>query len=177
MALIATLKILKIILEDFRASLVQAFSGGIVQRGFGFLLGRAIGMLPEPHDRSVCAPVVLTLPVALSLHLLVQRINQEVVGPQNEHNSDGPQNHEPLEHGAETPSPDFILADFSLHQAAPPSHGVHEYLDRAGTAAAHARRWAARADTCLTIYWTSCQFLHPQPDCILKLSQSEKVRL
>jgi hypothetical protein len=177
LALVAMLKILKIILEDFPARLAQAFSGGFVQRGFGFLLGRAIRMLPEPHDRRVSAPIVLALPVTLPLYLLVQGINQEVVSPQNEHDSYGPQNHEPLKHGAETPSPEFILADFLFPQAALQRHDVHKYLDRAGTSAALARRWAARADNGLTIYWTSCQFLHPQPDCILKLSQSKKVRL
>jgi hypothetical protein len=107
--------------------------------------------------------------------LLVQRINQQIVSPQNEYDPYGPQNHEPLEHGAETPSPNFILADFSLTQAARQGNGVHEYLDCVSADAAHAGVWAARADNCLTIYWTFCQFPHPPPGCKLNLSQS-KVR-
>jgi hypothetical protein len=171
LALVAMLKILKIILENFRASLAQAFSGGFVQLGFCLLFGRAIRMLPELHDRSVSAPIALALPVALSLHLLVQRINQEVVRPQDEYNPCGPQNHKPLEHGAETPSPNLILADFLFPQAAPPSHGVHEYLGCASADAALASAWAARADNCLTIYWPFCQFPPPHPRGNLKLSQ------
>jgi hypothetical protein len=50
--------------------------------------------------------------------LLVQRVNQQVVSPQDEHNPRDPQNHEPLEHRTETPSPRFILADYSLAQSA-----------------------------------------------------------
>lgn len=176
LALVAMLEIVKVILENFRPSLAQAFSGGLVQRGFGLLFGRAIRVLPELHDRSVNAPIILALPIALSLHLLVQRINQEVVCPQNECDSYGPQNHEPLEHGAETPSPEFILADFSLQQVPRQSNDVDEYLVRAGAHAPQAGRWAARADNCLTIYWPFCQFLHSHPGGNLKLSQSE-VRL
>jgi hypothetical protein len=172
LALIAMLEVLKIILKDFRASLAQAFSAGIVQLGLGLLLGRAVRMLPELHDRSVGAPIVLALPVALSLYLLVQRINQEVVRPQDEYDSYGPQNHEPLEHGAETPSPNLILSDFLFPQAASPSNGVHEYLGCVSADAALASTWAARADNSLTVYWPSCQFLQPQPAGNLKLSQS-----
>ena len=175
LALVAMLKILKIILENFRASLAQAFSGGFVQLGFCLLFGRAIRMLPELHDRSVSAPIALTLAFTLSLHLLVQRINQEIVRPQDEYDSYGPQNHKPLEHGVETPSPKFMLADFSLAQAAPQRHGAHEYLDCVSTDGALAGAWAARADNCLTIYWTFCQFPRPRPSCKLNLSQS-KVR-
>jgi hypothetical protein len=177
LALVAILKIPKIILENFRASLAEASSGGLVQRRFGFLLGRSVRVLPVLHDRGVSAPIVLALPVALSLHLLVQRINEEVVSPQNKHDSHGPQNHEPLEHGAETPSPKFILADFSRPQAARQSNGVHEYLDRANAKVEHAHRWAAGADTYLPVYWTFCQFSQPQPGGNLELSQSKKVRL
>ena len=130
LALVATLKILKIVLENFCTSHAQAFSGGLVQRGFGLLLGRSVRMLPEPHDSGISTPIVLALPFALSLHLLVQRINQEVVCPQDKHNPDDPQNHEPLEHRTETPSLKFILADFSLQQTAPQTNGVHEYLAR-----------------------------------------------
>jgi len=172
LALVAMLKILKIVLENFRASLAQAFSGGIIQRGFGLLLGRAVRMLPEPHDSGISAPIVLALPVALSLHLLVQRINQQIVCPQDKSNPHDPQNHEPLEHRSETPSPRLILADFSLPQTALQSNGVHEYLDSVSADAAQPRPWAARADTCLTIYWTFCQFPQPQPGGNLKLSQS-----
>jgi hypothetical protein len=100
--------------------------------------------------------------------LLVQRIDQEIVGPQNQYDPYGPQNHEPLEHGAETPSPKFMLADFSLAQAAPQRHGAHEYLHWVSTAAAQAVRWAERADNSLTIYWTFCQFPQPQPGCKLE---------
>lgn len=176
LALIAVFQILEVILENFRASLAQTFSGGFAQSGFGLLLGRAIRMLTELHDRSVSAPIVFALPFALSLHLLVQRINQEVVSPQDKRNPDDPQNHEPLEHGTETPSLKFILADFSLPQAPRQRHGVDEYLERAGAVAAQPRRWAARADNCLTVYWTFCQFPHPQPEGKLEMSQSE-VRL
>jgi hypothetical protein len=107
--------------------------------------------------------------------LPVQRINQEIISCQDERNPYDPQNHEPLEHGTETPSLKFILADFSLTQAARQRRGAHEYLDCVSADAAHAGAWAARADNCLTIYWTSCQFPHPQPGCKLNLSQS-KVR-
>jgi len=175
LALVAALKILKVILQNFRASLAQAFLGGFVQRGFGPLLGRAIRMLTEAHDSRVSVPVGRILPIALALHLLVQRINQEIVSRQDKRNPYDPQNHEPLEHGTETPSPKLILADFSLAQAARQRRGAHEYLDRASTDAALAGAWAARADNCLTIYWTFCQFPHPQPGSKLKLSQS-KVR-
>src|SRR5216684_7430654 len=129
LALIAALQILKIILQNFRASFAHASSGGLVQRVFGLLFGRAVRMLTELHDSRISVPIVRVLPIALALHLLVQRINQQIVSPQNEYNPYGPQNHEPLEHGAETPSPNFILADFSPPQAAPPSNDVHEYLD------------------------------------------------
>jgi hypothetical protein len=175
LALIAALQILEVILENFRASLAQAFLGGLVQRGFSPLLGRAIRMLTEAHDSRVSVPIVRILPIALSLRLLVQRINQEIVSCQDERNPYDPQNHEPLEHGTETPSLKFILADFSLAQAARQRHGAHEYLDCVSADAALAGAWAARADNCLTIYWTFCQFPHPQPGCKLNLSQS-KVR-
>jgi hypothetical protein len=108
--------------------------------------------------------------------LLVQRINQQIVSSQDKRNPYDPQNHEPLEHGTETPSPKFILADFSLAQPARQRIGVHEYLDGANTDAPRARRWAARADNCLTIYWTFCQFPPAKPSGNLHLSQS-KVRL
>jgi hypothetical protein len=176
LALVATLKILKIILESFCASHAEAFSGRLVQRGFGLLLGRTVRMLPVLHDRRVSTPIVLALLFALSLHLLVQRINQEIVCPQNKRNPYDPQNHEPLEHRTETPSLKPILADFSLARAARQRHGVHEYLDRVTSYAPLAGAWAARADTCLTIYWTFCQFPQPEPSCNLNLSQSE-VRL
>src|SRR5260370_9953303 len=175
LALIAALKILKIILQNFRASLAQAFSGGLVQRSFSPLLGRAIRMLTELHDGSVSAPIVRILPIALALRLLVQRINQEIISRQDKRNPYDPQNHEPLEHGTETPSLKFILADFSLAQAARQRNGAHEYLDCVSMAAAQTGRWAARADNCLTIYSTFCQFPHPQPGCKVNLSQS-KVR-
>ena len=175
LALVAALQILKVVLENFRASRAQSFSRRLVHGGFGLLLRRAIGMLPEPHNGSISAPIVLTLPFPLSLHLLVQRINQEIVSPQNEYDPYGPQNHEPLKHAMETPSPNFILAGFSLAQAARQRHDAHEYLHCVRAAAAQARRWAARADNCLTVYWTFCQFPAAVAGCKLKLSQS-KVR-
>ena len=176
LALVATLKILEIILENNRASLAQAFSGRLFQRGFGLLLGRTVRMLPELHNRSVSAPIVLALPIALLLHLLVHRINQQIVSPQDKRNPYDPENHEPFEHRTETPSLTFILAGFSLSRAARQRPGVHEYLDRVATDAPLAGTWAARADNGLTVYWTFCQFPHPQPGGKLKLSQSE-VRL
>src|SRR5216683_632445 len=117
LALIAALKILKIILENFCARLAQAFSGGLVQCGFCPLLGRAIRMLTELHDSCIGAPIVLIVPLALSRHLLVQRVNQKVVCPQDEKKTGDAKNHEPLEHAAEsTPSPKFIVADYWLAQ-------------------------------------------------------------
>ena len=119
LALVAALKVLKIILENFRASLAQAFSGSLVQCGLGPLLGRTVRMLTELHDSVVSAPIVLILPLALSRHLLFQGVNQEIVGPQNENEPRDPKNGEPLEHGAEPiASPMFSLADYSLRQAA-----------------------------------------------------------
>src|SRR6266705_1665157 len=119
LALIAALQVLKIILENFRASLAQAFLGSLVQWGFGPLLGRTIRMLTELHDSVVSAPIVLILPLALSRHLLFQGVNQEIVGPQNENEPRDPKNGEPLEHGAQPiASAMFSLADYSLRQAA-----------------------------------------------------------
>src|SRR5260370_26132483 len=129
-------------------------------------------MLPELHDGRVSAPIILSLPVALSLHLLVQRINQQIVSSQDKRNPYDPQNYEPLEHGTETPSPKFILADFSLAQPARQRICVHEYLDDSSTDAPRPRRLAASADYCLTIYWTFCQFPPPKPSGILHLSPS-----
>jgi len=177
LALIAVLEVVKIILEKFCAGLAQAFSVGLVQGGFGFLFGSPVRMFAELLDRRVRAPIVLVLQVALSLHLLVQRVNQEVVGPQDKHRPRDPQNYEPFEHSDEpTPSLEFILADFSPSQAPRQRRDVHEYLLSAGPAAPQARRWAARADNGLTIYWTFCQFPAAEPGCNLMLSQS-KVRL
>src|SRR5467141_993744 len=119
LALITALKVLKIILQNFRASLAQAFSRSLVQRGFGPLLGRTVGMLAELHDGIVSAPIVLILPLALSRDLLLQGIDQEIVGPQDENDPRDPKNGQPLEHGAQpTVSTMFSLADYSPRQAA-----------------------------------------------------------
>src|SRR5439155_13775843 len=121
LALVAVLEVFKIILEDFLACLAHAFSGSFIERGFGLLFGRAVRMPRELHDRSVGAPIALILRVAAPIHLLVQRVNQQVVGPQDKHNSRDSQNREPLKQDAEpAPSPKFILADYSPPQAPPP---------------------------------------------------------
>src|SRR5712692_5165477 len=118
LALIATLKIFKIILENFRASLVQAFSRSLIQRGFGLLLRRAIRVLPKLHDSIVGAPIVRILPLAPSRNLLLQGVNQKIVCSQNENEPRDPKNGEPLEHGAEPiASPMFSLADYSIRQS------------------------------------------------------------
>ena len=174
--LVAALEVFKIILENFRACLADAFSGRLIERGFGLLFGRAVRMPRELHDRSVGAPIALILRVAAPIHLLVQRVNQQVVGPQDKHNPRDSQNREPLKQDAEpAPSPKFILADYSPPQAPPPGHGVHQYLHCAGMHVPQRVRWAAGADNGLTIYWTSCQFPGTEPGCNLMLSQS-KVR-
>ena len=176
LALVTVLKVFKISLEDFLAWLAHAFSGRLIQRGFGLLFGRAIRMPRELHDRGVSAPIALVLQVARSLHLLVQGVNKEIVSPQDEHDPRDPQNHQPLKHTAEpTPSPTFIVSDYSFAQPPRRRHGVHEYLHCTSTHAPQRARWAAGADNGLTIYWTSCQFPGTEPGCNLRLSQS-KVR-
>src|SRR5438552_2099410 len=147
LALVAVLEVFKISLENSLACLAHAFSGSFVQRGFGPLLGRAIRMPRELHDRGVRAPITLILRVAAPIHLLVQRVNQQVVGPQDKHNPRDSQNREPLKQDAEpAPSPKFILADYSPPQAPPPGHGVHQYLHCAGMHVPQRVRWAAGAD-------------------------------
>src|SRR5437899_7778073 len=119
LALVAALKVLKIILENFCASLAQAFSGSLVQCSLGPLLGRTVRMLTELHDSVVSAPIVLILPLALSRDLLFQGVDQKIVGPQDENEPRDPKNGEPLEHGAQPiASAMFSLADYSLRQAA-----------------------------------------------------------
>src|SRR5260370_6249983 len=119
LTLIAALQVLKIILQNFRARLAQAFSRSLVQRRFGPLLGRAIRTLPEQHNGVVSAPIVLILPLALSRDLLLQGIDQKIVGPQDENDPRDPKNGQPLEHGAQpTASTMFSLADYSPPQAA-----------------------------------------------------------
>src|SRR5713226_985014 len=119
LALIAALKIFKIILENFCARLAQAFSGSLIQCSFGLLLGRTIRMLTELHDSVVSAPIVRILPLALSRDLLLQGVNQKIVGPQDENEPRDPKNGEPLEHGAEPiSSPILSLADYFFRQAA-----------------------------------------------------------
>src|SRR5437899_811316 len=176
-ALVAALEVFKVILQNFFASLAHAFSGGFIQCALCLLLGSSIRVLPELHDRSVGAPVALVLRVAVSLHLLVQRVNQQVVSPQDERNPRDTQNQEPFKHSTEpTPSLRFIVADYSVAQAPRRRNGVHQYLHRAGTHRPQAGRWVARAGNCLTIYWTLYQFYAAEPSCNLMLSQSE-VRL
>src|SRR5260370_34745834 len=119
LALIAALQVLKIILENFRARLAQAFSRSLVQCGFGLLLGHTIRVLTELHDSVVSAPIVPVLSLAFSGDLLLQCVHQEIVGSQNENEHPDPQNGELLEHGAEPiASPMFSLADYSLRHAA-----------------------------------------------------------
>ncbi len=176
-ALVAALEVFKVILQNFFASLAHAFSGGFIQCALCLLLGSSIRVLPELHDRSVGAPVALVLRVAVSLHLLVQRVNQQVVSPQDERNPRDTQNQEPFKHSTEpTPSLRFIVAEYSVAQAPRRRNGVHQYLHRAGTHGPQAGRWVARAGNCLTIYWTLYQFYAAEPSCNLMLSQSE-VRL
>src|SRR6266852_6757299 len=119
LALIAALQVLKIILQNFCAGLAEALSRSLVQCRFSPLLGRTIRMLAELHDSIVSAPIVLILPLALSRDLLLQGIDQKIVGPQDENDPCDPKNGQPLEHGAQpTASTMFSLADYSPRQAA-----------------------------------------------------------
>src|SRR5882762_8287438 len=113
--LITTFKVLKITLKNSRANLAQAFLTGFVQCGLCLLLGSLVCMFAELLDGVKSAPVRPVLPLALSRHLLVQGINQEVVSPQDEREPCDPKNHEPLEHGAEpTASTNYIPAYYSF---------------------------------------------------------------
>src|SRR6266850_1771067 len=119
LALVAMFKVLKILLKNSRANLAQAFLVGFVQCGLCLLLGTFVWMCAELLDGVKGAPVSPVLTLALTRYLLVQCVNQEIVGPQDEREARDPKNHEPLEHAAEpTASPKFILADYSLRQAA-----------------------------------------------------------
>jgi len=119
LALITMFKVLKILLKDSRANLAQAFLVGFVQCGLCRMLGTFVWMCTELLDGVKGAPISPVLPLALSRDLFVQGVNQEVIGPQDEREARDPKNHEPLEHAAEpTASPKFILADYSLRQAA-----------------------------------------------------------
>ena len=112
------LKVLQIILQNSRANLAQAFLAGFVQCGLGLLLGNLVCMFAELPDGVKGTPVRPVLPLALSRQLLLQGINQEVISSQDKREPRDPNNHEPLEHGAEpTASPKLILADYSLRQA------------------------------------------------------------
>ena len=118
-ALITMFKVLKILLKNSRANLAQAFLVGFVQCGLCRMLGTFVWMCPELLDGVKGAPVSPVLPFALSRHLFVQGVNQEVIGPQDESEARDPKNHEPLEHAAEpTASPKFILADCFFWRAA-----------------------------------------------------------
>jgi len=113
--LITTFKVLKITLKNSRANLAQAFLTGFVQCGLCLLLGNFVRTFAELLDGVKSAPVRPVLPLALSRHLLVQGINQEVVSPQDEREPCDPKNHEPLEHGAEPiASPNYIPAYYSF---------------------------------------------------------------
>ena len=113
--LITTFKVLKITLKNSRANLAQAFLTGFVQCGLCLLLGSFVRTFAELLDGVKSAPVRPVLPLALSRHLLVQGINQEVVSPQDEREPRDPKNHEPLEHGAEpTASTNYIPAYYSF---------------------------------------------------------------
>src|SRR6267143_7076035 len=119
LALVAMFKVLKILLKNSRANLAQAFLVGFVQCGLCLLLGTFVWMCTELLDGVKGAPVSPVLPLALTRYLLVQGVNQEVIGPQDESEARDPKNHEPLEHAAEpTASPKFILADCFFWRAA-----------------------------------------------------------
>src|SRR5258708_8217895 len=76
-------------------------------------------MLNELEDSIVSAPIVLILPLALSRDLLLQGIDQKIVGPQDENEPGDSKNGQPLEHGAQpTASAMFSLPDYSPRQAA-----------------------------------------------------------
>src|SRR6266851_3481050 len=119
LALITAFKVLKIMLKNSRANLAQPSLAGVLQCGLGFFLGDFVRMFTELLDGVKGAPVSAVLALALSRDLLLQGVNQEIVGPQYEHEPRDPKNHEPLEHGVEpTASAKFILADCSLRRAA-----------------------------------------------------------
>jgi hypothetical protein len=96
-ALIAVLKVVQIILKEFHAKPGEAFLTGVVQGDLGLQFVDGVGMFAELLDGGIGAPVG----AVLALALFVQRVNQEVVGPQDKHHARDPQNHEPLEHDAE----------------------------------------------------------------------------
>src|SRR5258708_23297519 len=115
LALITAFKVLKIMLKNSRANFAEASLAGVVQCGLRFLLGDFVRMFTELLDDVKGAPVSAVLALALSRDLLVQRVNQKVVGPQDERQPRDPKNHQPLEHGVEpTASPKVIPADCSL---------------------------------------------------------------
>src|SRR6267143_521494 len=84
LALITMFKVLKIILKDSRANLGQAFLAGIVQCGLCLLLGTFVWMCTELLDGVEGAPVSPVLTLALPRYLLVQCVNYEIGGPQDE---------------------------------------------------------------------------------------------
>src|ERR1700682_1792904 len=119
LALITMFKVLKILLKNSRANLAQAFLVGFVQGGLCRVLGPFVWMRAELLDGVKGAPVSPVLPFALSRHLLVHGVNQEVISSQDKRDPRDPNNHEPLEHAAEpTPSPQFLLADYFFCLAA-----------------------------------------------------------
>src|SRR5258708_35834608 len=118
-ALITMFKVLEILLKNSRSNLAQAFLVGFVQCGLCRMLGTFVWMCTELLDGVKGTAVSQVLPLALARHLFVQGVNQEVIRPQDESEARDPKNHEPLEHAAEpTASLKFILADYSLRQAA-----------------------------------------------------------
>jgi hypothetical protein len=52
----------------------------------------------------------------LALALFVQGVDQEIVGPQDEHDARDPKNHEPLEHGAKRIASGKLVLEDSLGQ-------------------------------------------------------------
>jgi hypothetical protein len=121
-ALIAVLKVFEIVLEDFHTNPGQAFLAGVVQGVLGFQLRGSVGMFAELLDGGIGGPVG----AVLALAFFVQRVNQEIVGAQDEDDGRDPKNHEPLKHDAErTASGKFVLED-SLRDAPPRRAGVHQ---------------------------------------------------
>src|SRR5438270_6101716 len=83
LALITALQVLQIILKNSDAILVQASLASLFECGPCFLLGAGVRTFTELLDGVKGAPINAVLPLALSHHLLVQGINQEIVGPQD----------------------------------------------------------------------------------------------
>src|SRR6267142_2237393 len=108
---VATLEVLKVVLKKVLAGLAQTPRTRFVQGGFCFLLGILFRLRSEVLDGVEGAPVDLVLPLALARHRLLQRVNQQIVKPQNEEYPSDPEDQEPLVHAAERiASPNLIPA-------------------------------------------------------------------